>query len=117
MYDRNLTHDEQRMVTECFNAHSNGSFRDLMKQLEGKHYMKDRWDVFKKFAEELDDFNKNDRGSLHIDNLDIHKLAMNEWQQRAKVDFYNPDVYYLEPKNEVDEERTETLNVWDGLVF
>lgn len=117
MYDNNLTHDEQRIVSECFNVHSNGSFRDLMNQLEGKHNMKDRWDVFKKFGEELNDFNKNNRGRCHIDNLNVHELAMNEWQQRARVDFYNPDIYYLESKNEADNERMETLNEWDGLVF
>lgn len=116
MYDDNLMYKEKRMVTECFNVHSNGSFRDLMKQLEGNHYMKDRWDVFKKFAKELDDFNKNDRGSLHIDNLDIRNLAINEWQQRAKVNFYRPDVYYLEPKDEVDDERMEIMNTWSWVV-
>ena len=116
MYDDNLMYKEKRMVTECFNVHSNGSFRDLMNQLEGKHYMKDRWDVFKKFYDELDDFNKNDRGSLRVDNLDVHELAMNEWQQRAKVDFYNTDVYYIEAKNEADDERMEIMNTWSWAV-
>ena len=117
MYDRNLTHDEQRMVTECFNAHSNGSFRDLMKQLEGKHYMKDRWDVFKKFGDELYDYNKNGRGSVHIDGLNVHELAMEEWQERARIDFYDPNVYCRKSEDLVDNDRNETLSMWNGLMF
>lgn len=112
-----MTSEEQRLVYECFNVHSNGSFRDLMNQLEGKHDIDDRWDVFKKLGDELYDYNKNDRGSVHIDGLNVHELAMEEWQERAKVDFYNPSVYYLKSEDLVDNDRLETLNMWNGLVF
>ena len=45
-----------------------------------------------------------------------YSYSVLEWQQRAKVDFYNPDVYYIEPKNEVDEERMEIMNTWSWVV-
>lgn len=112
-----MTSEERRLVYECFNVHNNGSFRDLMNQLEGKHDIDDRWDVFKKFGDELYDYNKNDRGSVHIDGLNVHELAMEEWQERAKIDFYDPSIYYLKSEDLVDEARTETINEWDEVVF
>ena len=42
---------------------------------------------------------------------------MEEWQERAKIDFYDPSVYYLKSEDLVDEARTETINEWDEVVF
>lgn len=101
--------NEEMIVSECFNVHNNGSFRDLMNQLEGKHDIDDRWDVLEMFCDELYDYNKNGRGSVHVDSLDVHGLAMQEWQLRARIEFYDPNVYYIESEDLVDGVRDSAL--------
>lgn len=113
----NMTNEEQRLIYECFNTHINGSFRDLIAELEGQHELADKDEVVDRFAEELKDYNENERGSVYVDNIDYHEAAIDEFLERARLDYYDDGIYWLKSEELIDEERNRVVNMWDGIVF
>ena len=107
-----MTQEIFELGFECFNVNNNGAFKDLMAELGGCHNLDDKFDVAKKFSDELYNYNKNHCGDTYVEGLkhsDCDELGIDELLLRARIDRYDRNVYWLAQEDFVDDVRYREL--------